>query len=118
MTENENKPLTTNEEVVAEIAKQGLLRNIINHITNNGATVRDPSTLKDLEQDIFLSLMTDKTIVEAFNENHTNYYLSRIVMNNIASSTSKYYRLYRKPYLLSEPLDGDLLRKISNLEDK
>lgn len=85
-------------EIVNEIAKQGLLHNIIMNITKGKS--QDPDALKDLEQDIYVSLLGkgDK-LIEVWDEGHINYYLARIVCNNIMSSTSFYYRTYIKPYI-------------------
>ena len=87
----------TVSEVVGEIAKKHIVENIVWKVTSSGDTAYDPDSLKDLIQDIYLSLLEDKNIVEVYSEHHENYYIARIVMNNIASSSSRYYRTYIMP---------------------
>lgn len=100
-------------QVVAIIAATGCVENMITKITRG----KEEDTLKDLAQDIYTSLLQDKKVVEIFNENHINYYVARIIMNNIASSTSHYFRVYRKPLLRTDPLEGELLRTLINKAD-
>lgn len=89
----------TNNEIVDEIAKNKLVRKIIQRITKSGRTVSDADSLNDLEQDLYVSLLSDKNLVSVYEDgmNHLNYYLARIVMNNICSNTSGYYRRYLLP---------------------
>lgn len=94
-------------EIVNEIATQGLLHNIIMHITKGKSP--DPEALKDLEQDIYVSLLgKGGKLIEVWDDGHINYYLSRIVCNNIMSSSSPYYRNYIKPYLKNVTLNGNI----------
>lgn len=84
----------TNVEAVEKVSKDNLVRNIIMRITKNGKTAKDPSTLDDLEQDIYLSLLQDEKFPKIVEEGHANFYIARIVCNNIMSSSSRYYRAY------------------------
>ena len=84
----------TNRDIVDKIAREGLVRNIINRITESGKTATDPSSLCDLEQDIYVSLLEDKNLQTVYEENHLNYYIARSCTNNICSSSSRYYRTY------------------------
>lgn len=94
-------------EIVNEIATQGLLHKIIMHITKGKSP--DPEALQDLEQDIYLSLLQkgDK-LVEVWEDGHINFYLSRVVCNNIMSSSSPYYRIYLKPFLNNLRLNDNI----------
>lgn len=94
-----------NREIVEEIATAGLVREIIDRITSNGKTAKDPGSLDDLEQDIYLSLLTDTKVPDVYAQGHINFYVTRCVMNNIMSSSSPYFRIYLKPRLLSVELD-------------
>lgn len=89
--------MKTNHEIVEEIARSGMLANIINKITDNGKGAKDPDSLPDLQQDLFLSFLTDLKLPKIYEEGHLSYYLARCVMNNILSSSSPYYRTYLKP---------------------
>ena len=87
----------TNNEVVEKMAREGMVRKIINKVTDNGSKALDPSSLGDLENDIYLSLLEDEKLVAIYEQKHLNFYVARIVMNNIASSSSRYYRTYILP---------------------
>lgn len=80
---------------VEEIAKKGILTAIIQIVgTKNGDEQDD---LADLEQDILLDLLLNKKeFIEKIDEQQLKYYLTRIVTNNICSTTSKYHYKYRK----------------------
>ena len=101
-------------QVVGIIASTGCIETIIANITKG----KEEDTYKDLAQDLYLSLLKDKTTVEAYNEGHIQFYVTRLVLNNVISSTSSYYRTYRKPLKKFASLDeGDLLKILSNRED-
>ena len=99
-----------NRTIVELIVRRSLLDNIIKQVTNNSA---DPDLL-DLKQDVLLSLLVDDKLSMVYGNNQLNFYLARIVMNNIASKTSPYYRIYKRPRLLSEPISKNVL----NLPDE
>lgn len=90
-----------NREIVEKIAKEELLWHIIMNVTNDGKEAKDPSSLRDLEQDLLLSFMFDPKLAELDKENRLQFYMSRCVVNNIKSSSSKYYRQYLKHRLQS-----------------
>ena len=98
-----------NCQIVEDIVKQHLLENIIKKVTNNSPD----EDLYDLRQDIYVSLLQDKKLQIAYRNNQLGFYLARIVMNNIASSTSPYYRIYKKPRILN---DG-LIPSVFNIPD-
>lgn len=95
-----------NRAIVETIAREGLLDNIIRQVTRNRA---DPDYC-DLVQDLLLSLMYDPKLIVAQGNNQLNFYLARIVMNNIASSTSPFYRIYKRPLKMSDPITDTALR--------
>lgn len=98
-------------EVVGIIARDNLVRKIIDKVTDSGKTAADPTSLGDLENDIYLSLLEDEKIVGIYEQGHANYYIARIVINNICSSSSRYYRNYlmglKKNVELNEALKLD-----------
>lgn len=91
---------TANIRIVELVEKTHLLDNIIKHITNGS---NDPD-LMDLSQDIYISLLVDAKLSGIYERGELNFYLARLVMNNIASSTSPYYRIYKRPKLISDPI--------------
>lgn len=105
MAEKVNKPVTDeNRAIVKEIAETQVLHKIIMKITDNGNSSPDPSTLDDLEQDLFLSLLQDPKVPSIWKRGEMNFYLARIVINNIISTQSPYARTYFKFRNLSEPI--------------
>lgn len=96
----------TNNQIVDSLAKAGTVEKMIAKITESGA--KDPGSLPDLAQDVYLSLLQDPNLQEVYNdgENHLRYYITRILLNNICSSTSRYYRTYIWPRTKQSPLDG------------
>lgn len=74
---------------------------MIDHITNGS----DADTLHDLAQDTYLTLLSDPQKTQTlYDKGELKYYIARILMNNIASSTSPYYRTYIMPLELQDPI--------------
>ena len=81
--------------VIDYIAKTNMLKTIIATVGKN----EQKHNLQDLEQDIYVYLLENKTneeLEEMYNKKELNFYLTRIVMNNINSKTSRYYYIYKK----------------------
>lgn len=93
-----------NRQIVEDIVKTHLLENIVKKITNNS----NDEDLKDLKQDILLSLLQDIKLPGICERKQLGYYISRIVLNNVASSTSPYYRIYKRPRKLNEGITKSL----------
>ena len=87
----------TIQEAVQKVADQKLVEKIVAKITSSGTAAHDPDSLQDLCQDIYMSLLTDDKFVNIVEEGHENFWVTRIVMNNIMSSSSRYYRNYLLP---------------------
>lgn len=74
---------------------------MIDHITNGS----DADTLHDLAQDVYLGLLVDAEKTQTlYDKGELKYYIARILMNNIASSTSPYYRTYIMPLNMQDPI--------------
>lgn len=76
---------------IEEIYNKHILRDIIKNV----GKLENPENLKDLEQDLYLYLLT-KNNLENIAEKDINFYLTKIVLNNINSKTSRYYYTYKK----------------------
>ncbi len=99
----------TEYEIVDQIAKEGTLRTIIQTVTQEGKVAKDISSLDDLEQDIYVDLLSKgEKLIKVWEQGHINYYLSRIVCNQIKSSTSPYYFKYLLPRKRSVEFDDRL----------
>lgn len=95
--------MLTNNQIVEIIGKEKLVEKIIHNITDGQSP--DATALQDLAQDLYLSILKDAKIPSIYEEGHISYYVTRMVMNNIMSSSSPYYRVYLKPRALSVELD-------------
>lgn len=82
------------KKVVELIVKDKILDQIINNIAKDAKD----EDLNDLKQDIYLELLekNEEWLFGIYERGQMNYYLTRIVMNNINSKTSPFYYRYRK----------------------
>lgn len=84
----------TRNRIIEEIARNKLVEKIIKKI----GRYEDETNLQDLAQDIYVELLfTDEALLNKLYDNsQLNYYITRIVKNNIISKTSNYYYKYKK----------------------
>lgn len=82
------------KKVVELIVKDKILDQIINNIAKDAKD----EDLNDLKQDIYLELLekNEDWLYGIYERGQMNYYLTRIVLNNINSKTSPFYYRYRK----------------------
>ena len=82
------------KKVVELIVNDKILDQIINNIAKNAKD----EDLNDLKQDIYLELLekNEEWLFGIYERGQMNYYLTRIVLNNINSKTSPFYYRYRK----------------------
>lgn len=92
------------KEVLENIFKTGMLKDIINNIGGGENT----ENLQDLEMDIYLYFLENRGRLEILeklhNVNQDKYYLTRIVLNQIRSKNSPYYYRYKKNALREEEI--------------
>lgn len=81
--------------IVEKIAKEQIVESIIANVAKNSKD----EDLRDLANDIYLELLEKPAeILEGiYDREQMNYYITRIVMNNINSKTSRFYYKYRLP---------------------
>ena len=100
--DNSGKTATDeNRKIVEQIVKSQMLSNIVKQITNNSSD----DDLNDLMQDLLFSLLLDAKLPGIYERGELNFYLARLVMNNIASVTSPFYRIYKRPRKVFEPME-------------
>lgn len=89
----------TNNEIIEKICKQKLVPHLISNITKT-----QNESLKDLEQDIYLSLleMDNEKLNGIYERNQLTFWIVRMLQNQIHSVNSPYYTKYRKFLLLSD----------------
>ena len=107
----------TIQEAVKKIADERLVERIVANITASGASAADPDSLNDLCQDIYLSLLEDSKFVGIVEEGHENFWVTRIVMNNIMSSSSRYYRNYLLPLKKCVQINEQITKDIGGTEN-
>lgn len=83
----------TKDQVIKFIADNRLVEEIVHNVGGNS-----DEDLKDLVQDIYMELFKkDETLLVNLYENkNINFYLSRIITNNIYSNNSRFYYNYKK----------------------
>lgn len=111
------EPTDENRKIVEEICEQKILWNIIMKITDNGKTAKDSDSLRDLHQDLLLSFLYDEKLAGIYQDGHINYYISRCVLNNICSSSSRYYRQYLLPLVRNTEINDAILKHGGSTED-
>lgn len=79
---------------IKKIAEQHIVESVVKNVTNNSKD----EDLKDLCQDVYLTLMEkdEELIKSIYDREQITYYITRIVINNIKSRTSRFYYLYKK----------------------
>lgn len=102
-TAGEKAEMKTKQEIIAEWAAQRKVEQILMNIIKRHQL---SDYEEDLAQDIYLTLLKDpdEKIISLYEKNQSNYYISRLLSNNVNSRTSRYYYLYRRFRLNSEPI--------------
>ena len=81
-------------QIIENIANKHIIEDIIKNIC--GTITED---LKDLIQDIYMDLFNkeEKLLIKLYKDKQIKFYLTKIIINNIFSKTSRYYTIYKKP---------------------
>lgn len=81
-------------EIVAELAQNKTIEDIIGNIAQNP----QDDTLKDLAQMLYEDLLMkdEEKIVQLYESEQLQYFITRMVLNSINSKTSRYYYLFAK----------------------
>lgn len=87
---------------VTEIAENKIVEKLINKISPTAVAK------EDLIQDIYLSLLNNSDKIDNIPNDEIKYYITKIILNNIKSVNSPYYRLYVKYDLLKQELLNDI----------
>lgn len=96
----------TRSEIVGEIAKSGIVENLISSMRASAG--EDKDNLNDLSQDLYFDLLSkpEELIQSLWESGEYKFYIARMIVNNICSSTSMYDKTYRRKIVL-ENVDGD-----------
>lgn len=98
----------TKNEIIGILATENVVEDIVKNISNG----KKDDTLKDLAQMIYEWLLEteEEKIVSMYEKKQLNYYISRMVSNNINSKNSRYYYLFKKPEMhndIKDVIDGE-----------
>ena len=81
--------------LVGRAAKERLVENRIASMRCSSGQRKD--NLQDLAQDIYFELLTGDRVPDDYEQ--LRYFTARVILNNINSTTSRYYAKYRKTEL-------------------
>ena len=95
---------------IQEIAEKHILEKMVSKLAD-ASDIR-LGFLKDLAQDIYVSLLEQKDRIEAMPTTEQLLYIQRVVYNNLKSKTSRYYYNYKryaekKAELIYDPTDAE-----------
>ena len=90
-------------KTVEAIAKEKVVEEIVGNVAKDSKD----EDLKDLVQDVYMTLMEkDEDLLQSiYDRGQINYFITRLVMNNINSVTSRFYYMYKKHKLNNIPID-------------
>lgn len=85
--------MTEKYRIIEQLAKEKRIEKIISNITKN-----QDDTLKDLAQMLYEDLLVkdDEVIINLYETNKLQFFLTRMVLNTINSKTSRYFYLFKK----------------------
>ena len=91
------------QNIINKIAQDRMVETIVANVAKD-TTDED---LTDLCQDIYLALMEkdEETIEDLYINKQLNFYVTKMVINNIDSSTSRYFYKYKKNKLKQISMD-------------
>lgn len=106
-----NTKMKTNQEIVEYLYKEGIVRKFIENTTKTN--MKFNQHLFDFEQDVYLIVleMDNTKLNDLFNKNELNFYIARIIVNQIKSTTSPYFLKYIKFNRLSEEIGFNIINK-------
>lgn len=91
-------------EIITQLAKDKAFETIIANVAKHSLD----NNMQDLAQDLYLDLMgkPDKLIEGLYEAKQLNFFLARMVINNLKSLNSRYYKDYIKYDSNKNNLDG------------
>lgn len=92
------------KKIIEKIATEKIVESIIANVSKD---VNDED-LADLAQDVYLTLMEkdEELLYGIYERGQINYYLTRIILNNINSKTSRFYYIYKKNKAKEIPIEN------------
>lgn len=108
--------MLTNGEIVQRYLNSGLIEKCVEC---QFAKVKNKSNKEDFFQDLILILLEydNKKLNNAHEHKHMNALITRIIVNNIFSKTSPYYKKYGKYASRAEEITNEMIETIADEED-
>lgn len=101
--------------LISELAERHIVEKLINKMAD-ASDVR-LGFLKDLAQDIYVSLLEQKERIEAMSSDEQLLYIQRMVFNNLKSKTSRYFYNYKRYEEKARPYQYDPTNAVDNPTD-
>lgn len=91
------------QSIINKIAQDRMVETIISNVTKNNGL----EDYKDLANDIYLELLEkdEEVIDNLYEKGNLNFYITRMVLNNVDSKTSRFYYKYIKNKLKQISMD-------------
>lgn len=92
------------QNIINKIAKDRMVETIISNVTKNNGL----EDYKDLANDIYLELLEkdEEVIDNLYEKGNLNFFITRMVLNNVDSKTSRFYYRYIKHKMQEIPFDS------------
>lgn len=92
------------QNIINKIAKDRMVETIVSNVTKNNGL----EDYKDLANDIYLELLEkdEEVIDNLYEKGNLNFYITRMVLNNVDSKTSRFYYKYIKKRMQEIPIDS------------
>lgn len=97
-------------DIIAEIARAGLVEELVRNITGHGVIDYD---LKDLVQIVYLALLetTDERVADLWESGQMRFYIARIIRTQLTSPRSTFTANNVRFLMRTVPIDG---REVAN----
>lgn len=105
-----NEPSPERRALIDRASKERLVENMIAAMRCSSGQRKD--NLEDLAQDIYWELLTGDRVPEDYDQ--LRFFVARVILNNINSTTSRYYAKYRKTEL--ERTDANIQAELGYLD--
>lgn len=94
----------TRAEIVGTLARERRVETMVENIARQALT----PDLRDLCQMVYLILLEydEDKLVDLWTNGQMNFFIARIVINQYRSTSSPFYKLYRKYALKAEEIDA------------
>lgn len=96
--------MTTKYKIIEELAINKTIETIIQNVVQS-----EDDTLNDLSQMLYEDLLMkdDDKIIQLYEDNQLQYFITRMVLNSINSKTSRYYYLFARHNNICEEIDDE-----------